>query len=554
MTFKSIAEFLAPKNKHNPTSAERKLIAATQAGEPCKLFDPERKPARPTGPDEKVTIRANLLRLLILGGTKECGLHERGVWLEGGWIEGRLDLSFCIGKGQIGLKMCQFNDMLGLDGSTLEHLNLESSALPGLSALGMTVKGEVLLTRVESSATVTLNFASILNRLNLSGATLNCLRSNQGGNDEASVAVALRAEGLKLGSDLMLRNTTCHGLVDLTHATIKGQLDCSEASFDYGGHPEDIVPFHLASDNDDFASQALSARRLCVERGFIFSRVRAFNGHLMLHGAHIGDLLDDIDSWPKGQSRHLLAGFTYNRFGVSAPASIANRLEWLKRGVESYPAYAQPYTHLAKVLRQAGHSAEAREVLIERTYAQGKARRASMRVAPNGDVSRGFHSLYSDFRRFAHFLFDRLALGIAGYGYAPARALLSALTCIGVSFFAYAFFWQSGVMVPTDAVILTSWEWLMAYISSSDTPALIWAESSGPATSHYETFYSLPYALDVFLPIVDLGQQSTWGQTTVTTMGKVARVYTWGLQIAGYVITSLGLAAATGIIQRNQPD
>ena len=109
-------------------------------------------------------------------------------------------------------------------------------------------------------------------------------------------------------------------------------------------------------------------------------------------------------------------------------------------------------------------------------------------------------------------------------------------------------------MVPTDAVILTSWEWLMAYISSSDTPALIWAESSGPATSHYETFYSLPYALDVFLPIVDLGQQSTWGQTTVTTMGKVARVYTWGLQIAGYVITSLGLAAATGIIQRNQPD
>ncbi len=143
---------------------------------------------------------------------------------------------------------------------------------------------------------------------------------------------------------------------------------------------------------------------------------------------------------------------------------------------------------------------------------------------------------------------------VAGYGYAPQYALYWAVACIGVSFFAYMLFWQLGVMVPTDAVILTSVEWKAAFDASWDAPALIWAKGSGPATSHYETFYSLPNALDVFLPIVDLGQQSTWGQTTVTAMGKVARIYTWILQIAGYVITSLGLAAATGIIQRNQPD
>lgn len=47
---------------------------------------------------------------------------------------------------------------------------------------------------------------------------------------------------------------------------------------------------------------------------------------------------------------------------------------------------------------------------------------------------------------------------------------------------------------------------------------------------------------------------STWGQTTVTWAGWGAHLYTWLLQAAGYVVTTLGLAAATGIIQRNQPD
>lgn len=58
----------------------------------------------------------------------------------------------------------------------------------------------------------------------------------------------------------------------------------------------------------------------------------------------------------------------------------------------------------------------------------------------------------------------------------------------------------------------------------------------------------------MFLPVVDLGQQSTWSQTTETWAGWAARLTTWVLQTLGYVVTSLGLAAATGIIQRNQPD
>lgn len=483
MTFKSIAEFLAPKNGHNPTSAERKLIAATQAGKPCILID-RANPTRPTGPDDDVTIRASLLRLLILGGTKDCGLHERGVHLEGGWIEGSLDLECCRAHGLTQLRYCHFTDRIEARLAKLQLLDLEGSLLPGL-----------------------------------------------------------HAPGVEVARDIVLKNADATDTIALFGASLDGKLDLDQASFS-------------GANTDGKGPKAILAQRMKVAQGFYFRKVRKVHGIVDMTAAHVGDLIDeDMSGWPRESSNLVLDGFTYDRLSKRARFTLKDRRAWLEAGsVYGGHFRPQPYTQLARVLRQMGHAGEAREVLIERTFVQGAANRAARLVAPNGDVSVAFRSLYSDARYYTHLFIDRLALVIAGYGYAPVRASYWALACIGVSSFAYMGFWCRGVMVPTDAVILTSWEWLMAYISSSDTPALIWAESSGPATSHYETFYSLPYALDVFLPIVDLGQQSTWGQTTVTTMGKVARVYTWGLQIAGYVITSLGLAAATGIIQRNQPD
>jgi hypothetical protein len=84
----SVAAFLDPEKGFRPTEAERRLIATCQEGEDCILSN-----ERPTEPTEANTIRAELIRLLILGGTKDCGLDDSGVWLEGGWITGSLDLA-----------------------------------------------------------------------------------------------------------------------------------------------------------------------------------------------------------------------------------------------------------------------------------------------------------------------------------------------------------------------------------------------------------------------------------------------------------------------------
>jgi hypothetical protein len=99
MRFKSIAEFLALTGEDAPTTAERKLIEAVQDGRDCWLCN-RKNPTRPASAADKTRIRAELLRLLITGGTPDCGLHERGVTLFGGWIDGELDLANCTALGR----------------------------------------------------------------------------------------------------------------------------------------------------------------------------------------------------------------------------------------------------------------------------------------------------------------------------------------------------------------------------------------------------------------------------------------------------------------------
>lgn len=111
-------------------------------------------------------------------------------------------------------------------------------------------------------------------------------------------------------------------------------------------------------------------------------------------------------------------------------------------------------------------------------------------------------------------------------------------------------------MVPNSDVIMVSAEWLAAVKDNRMAPTGVWMRDSGLASAHYETFFAMIYALDVFLPLVDLGQESTWAVTAPVTFGAGwwLRVATFLYQVAGWVVTSLGLAAITGFVQRNAPE
>jgi len=60
---------LAPWSK-----AERALVSATAKGEFCSLGD-----VRPDAPTDANTIRASIIRFLLLGGDSHHPIHESGV-------------------------------------------------------------------------------------------------------------------------------------------------------------------------------------------------------------------------------------------------------------------------------------------------------------------------------------------------------------------------------------------------------------------------------------------------------------------------------------------
>ena len=237
----------------------------------------------------------------------------------------------------------------------------------------------------------------------------------------------------------------------------------------------------------------------------------------------------------------------------------ARRLEWLKIGSRftfdidrqtKEVFFPQPYTQLAKVLSEMGHDRDARKVLMARETALAVEARKSGLLKADGTARLLMEHPLKDGAALLSLIWDAALRWVAGYGYAPQRAFYWMLGFIAVYSIAYHYLWTAGLIVPNSDVILTSPDWLLAMKLSPDHPGAYWTKLA-PGI-HYETFYSLAYATDVFIPLVDLGQESAWSETTVTNWGIAGRWLTFALELAGWFITALGAAAVTGIIQKDR--
>ena len=283
------------------------------------------------------------------------------------------------------------------------------------------------------------------------------------------------------------------------------------------------------------------------------ARVTVRSGQINLVNAHVGALTDDQKSWPTGPDQLDLDGFRYDAI-TGASIKAQDRLDWLARGSTVYGIFTpQPYTHFAKVLYATGHAGEARLILIARERRLADVRwqsgLAAYRAARKGDTSSDVRTLW--LAMWGARLWGNLIRRVAGYGYAPQYALYWSLAVLIFGTLWFFIAWRAGAMVPNSAIILTSPDWVAAMQAAPWAPGPNWADNAASA-KHYETFYALPYAADVFLPIVDLGQESAWSETTMSNFGLASRCMAWALQIAGWLITSIGLATVPGLLQRDR--
>ena len=517
------------------TALEQALVAACREGEDCVLGDG----TRPAGPDPARTVRAEVLRFLILGGDADCPAHARGVMLAGAFVSGTLDLSFARADRPVALDRCRFAERPTFRQSRLASLSLEGSAVPGLDAQGVEVLGVLHLGNgFTAQGEVRLSAARIGIQLVCTKGTFEARQ-----NDKGQWTKALNADGMQLAGSVYLDDGfNATGEVSLMGADIGGQLTCEGGTCAAVRNDEcksaDATPRNGANKQED---DALNGQSMRVAEGFLFRGVSIKSGRLDLASATVYDLVDDLESWPEA-GRLRLDGFSYQRFTKTFTDSH-QRLKWLARGTVWNGAFhPQPYAQLAKVLRAMGHDGAARDVLVEqgRLIALHDWQRAYR--ALNGDWGPAPRSILADLRQ----AFAQLSRLVVGYGYQPFRSLwwLAALWALAAILAHLA--WVSGAMVPNSGVILTSAGWLD--LAGRPDAAQVWAAGAG---ADWETFSALGWGLDLVVPILDLGQVAAWAPSTAR--GPWGTGLWWGRWLligAGWVVAGLAAAAVTGIIRR----
>lgn len=568
-----IADFLAQTGALAPTAAERALLQAVAEGTPCRLGDAAPDPADPSAP----RIRAALLAHLITGGCDLAPVAPAGVRLLGAVIEGPLALAFVTARGETDLRACHFTGPVTLRRAQLGQLVLSASHLPSLLAEGATVDGSVFLIGLTCPGRMSFATAAIGGQLALHGATIG----------------PLTAQGARIGASVHLRASdgrpfSATGEVSLAGAEIGGQLAMDGASLQNPGkialnlqrcriagdailRAQGALPFraegelHLSGAEIggqlDLAGAQLSnpgghaffAPRIDVGAEFFWQDVTIPAGTVQLPSAHVGDLVDDLASWP-GDGRSMIDGFTYDRITRDAPTDAATRLAWLARCAGNGAGFRpQPYTQCAATLARMGHEAEARLILAEQARRKGLGRRAAAR-ARGGPLALPLVAF--------DWAWDRAARLVVGYGYQPFRSLVWLLALALVSALLAQLAWTEGSMAPNNDLVAASpgWQEILtrdclpeAAPGCLANPAATWNSSAGPGVD-WESFHALAYGADLVIPVLELGQTAAWSPSKDRgPWGHTLWWARWVLMALGWVVTALGAAAATGIIQRGTP-
>ncbi|WP_019961132.1 hypothetical protein [Woodsholea maritima] len=350
------------------------------------------------------------------------------------------------------------------------------------------------------------------------GGQLNC---RAGEFTSIKRGLALNCNGATIGDSVFLtRVFKAQGEVNFVGAQIGGQLICWGGQFTagysfvalqcYGAKIGDSVflsHVFLAQGGVNFRSARIGGA-LFIEDGLITAPPQAAHDteppkHRWLldlsqascevfHDAQLAQSITEC--WLGGYLR--LDGFRYQRLGENAPKTAKNRLKWLKRQI---PADAQgrefkpqPYEQLSKVLREMGHTSDARTIALSKQY----------RMHRSGNLS------------WPDGLFRWLVLWPTGYGYRPQYPFFFGVVMMVLSLGIFEAAYRAGYMAPAQPHAAIS-EILQGvdYIGQGGGTAPATACALIEQADIVPPFNSVAYVIDTFIPLIDLDQESSWKPT-----------------------------------------
>ncbi|MBY0564781.1 MAG: hypothetical protein K2P58_11405 [Hyphomonadaceae bacterium] len=332
--------------------------------------------------------------------------------------------------------------------------------------------GARVVTRTETldhaidAASISVGGAALFNGANIKGelflpdARIDGYLSFGGGRFINAGGWAIRAPNMRAGGNVTLKiedgdkapfgvKTVIEGGAKFDRAQIAGAFAWLNLELRGPGPNGDKAP--VLSFADARIGGALSAKGLAMPP----------DGRINAAGAHVASLDDDIDAgWGSASAALALDGFAYERID-SSNDGWRRRLKWLRRSQRaSKPFSPQPFAHAARVYARMGRREDARRISLAQHDAQAFA------AAGTSPISWPLSSLFGL---------------VAGYGLAPIRVVraLVVFLALGVAG-VFAMNEQGALVTPQGAAC-----------NGAVEPAL--------------------YALDVALPVIDLGQESRCG-------------------------------------------
>jgi len=556
-------DLLPPGPGWELTEGEKRLVECGASGEfwqpklpPGGTRDPD--PAKAAGWPDECKLRPEVLRCLAIGARwsekiAPWPVHASGIQIRGARITGNLNLRGCEVLVPLWLQASAIEGAVVLADARTQGLTFEATHVRSLNATRAQIQGDLYLReKFHSSGEVTLNAVLLAGRLDCKNGTfenpgkiaLNCnafsvsgdVYFNSGFQAQGKVTLvrgeiggqlncnggqfankgdtALHANTLVVGADVHMReNFGAVGGVDFSYADISGAFQCRDCTFENAGKTAlGLYSAKIASELD------LAGIKSCV-------------GTLDLRQAQTRTLHDGDSTWLASGSI-LLDGFTYERLSESA-TSASKRLQWLNRQHESHLGEdfrPQPWAQLIKVLHEMGHDEDVRLIAMQREAMIARRRRTPW---------------------YKKWLWYPFLWASVGYGYRPWRAFWISLALIAIGWVTFAGAFALGFMAPKDPSVAI----YLAENPKASVPPL------------YTEFNSLVYAVDVYLPVIELGQDEAWAPSSVRApnapplapgfataadffaAGGHRAIY-WLEEIAGWVFVSLYIAGMSGIMKK----
>lgn len=405
--------------------------------------------------------------------------------------------------GQLLLQSARIGRNLDLRGAEIAHR---------ISGRGDAFGRAIDATSVSVGGAALLQGANVKGEVFLAGASIDGYLSFGGGRFINGGGWAIRAPNVRVGGNLTFKlpenGFAPHGQKTVIEGGAKfarARIEgaLSWAALELRGPGPDGAKGAYFSFADAQIAGAVEARALTTQHD---SRIDA-------SGARCAALDDDVKAgWGVEGAELCLEGFDYARID-NAQEQWRQRLKWLARSRGRFSP--QPYTHAAQVYARAGRREDARRILLAQHD------RNTLRASA-GPLTWALSSLFGI---------------IAGYGLAPLRVVraLALFLAVGVA----------GVLTMNAQGALVTAQG--AQCNGAVEPAL--------------------YAIDVALPVIDLGQESRCGpgRTARAELGsgmalgesewrlfEGAALWQWAhalYAILGAVLTALAIVTFSGVMK-----